>query len=133
MQFFSWFAGGGGKEKGGLEKTRRQDLFLNINQLDALKKNRRQELIVNLHWLLRNHEHFSTYLFDQKLNHETITRNLCNLCLCLVYFFLYNGTSLEHRSHSTYFKLNVSAQGGRIICITEVPGSKLGWDVNCCE
>jgi hypothetical protein len=28
----------------------------------GLEKARRQELIVNLHWLWRNHEHFSTYL-----------------------------------------------------------------------
>ena len=97
------------------------------------EKTRRQELIVNLNWLLRNHEHFSTYLFDQKLNREMITRNLYNLCLCLVYFFLYNGTSLEYRLHSAYFKLNMLAQGGRIICIAEVPASRLCWDVNYCE
>lgn len=83
--------------------------------------------------VVENHEHLSTYLFDQKLNQEKITRNLYNLCLCLAHLFLYNDTSLELRSHSAYFKLNMLAQGEQIICITEVPGFKLGWDVNYCK
>jgi len=48
-------------------------------------------------------------------------------------FKIYNGTFLEFWSHIAYFKLSMSTQGEQIICITEVPGSKLGWDVNYCE